>query len=39
MAQSEQTRQQADIVVVGSGVAGALVAYELARAGMSVLML
>lgn len=39
MAQSEQTRQQADIVVVGSGVAGALVAYELARAGKSVLML
>lgn len=31
--------QQADIVVVGSGVAGALVAYELARAGKSVLML
>ena len=26
--------QQADIVVVGSGVAGALVAYELARAGL-----
>ncbi|MBM1170036.1 GMC family oxidoreductase [Microvirga arabica] len=29
----------ADVVVVGSGVAGSLVAYELARAGLSVLIL
>jgi choline dehydrogenase-like flavoprotein len=29
----------ADVVIVGSGVAGALIAYELARAGASVLML
>ncbi|KAF3460192.1 GMC family oxidoreductase [Ralstonia pseudosolanacearum] len=38
MAETRQA-EQADIVVVGSGVAGALVAYELARAGKSVLML
>lgn len=39
MPDTQQAAQQADIVVVGSGVAGALVAYELARAGKSVLML
>lgn len=34
-----QATDQADVVVVGSGVAGALVAYQLALAGKSVIML
>src|SRR5208282_259461 len=33
------TPASADVVVVGSGVCGAMVAYQLARSGASVLML
>ncbi|MFP8875267.1 MAG: NAD(P)-binding protein, partial [Myxococcota bacterium] len=32
-------REQADVVVVGSGPCGSVVAYEIARAGRSVLLL
>jgi choline dehydrogenase-like flavoprotein len=39
MADKQQSAEQADIVVVGSGVAGAIVAHQMAQAGKSVILL
>lgn len=39
MADAQNQAEQADIVVVGSGVAGAIVAHQLALAGKSVILL
>ncbi|XUW92954.1 GMC family oxidoreductase [Burkholderia sp. M6-3] len=39
MADKQQSTEQADIVVVGSGVAGAIVAHQMAQAGKSVILL